>query len=1610
MNGFDGADALFGGDGNDILNGGAGNDSMTGGAGNDAYIVDSTGDTINESAAAEIDKVVSFIDYTLGSNLEDLTLIGTAVNAVGNAATNSLVGNALNNTLSGLGGNDFLSGGLGNDLLLGGDGNDYLEGQGGDDQLEGGAGDDTYVITNSADVVVEAAAQGYDRVYSSADLVLGSTAEVEFVLLTGAALAATGSNTVNQLVGNASDNTLSGLGGNDYLSGGLGNDLLLGGDGNDYLEGQGGDDQLEGGAGDDIYIVTNSADVVVEAAAQGYDRVYSSADLVLGSTSEVEFVLLTGAALAATGSNTVNQLVGNASDNTLSGLGGNDYLSGGLGNDLLLGGDGNDYLEGQGGDDQLEGGAGDDTYVITNSADVVVEAAAQGYDRVYSSADLVLGSTAEVEFVLLTGAALAATGSNTVNQLVGNASDNTLSGLGGNDFLSGGLGNDLLLGGDGNDYLEGQGGDDRLEGGAGDDILIGATGADTLLGGAGLDRFIFGALNDFGVAGGAREIIADFVSGQDRIQFIGIDANAGVAGDQAFAMINTAAFSNVAGQLRYFTEGANTVMEGDVNGDGVADFQLQLTGIHTFVAAGTDLIYTIEGINNQPTPATAIAAQTATEDAAFSFAIPASAFADVDVGDTLAYSATLADGSALPAWLSFDGITFSGTPLNSDVTSIDVRVTATNIAGAFATSDFSLSVANTNDAPTPATAIAAQTATEDAAFSFAIPASAFADVDVGDTFAYSATLADGSALPAWLSFDGITFSGTPLNSDVTSIDVRVTATDIAGAFATSDFSLSVANTNDAPTPATAIAAQTATEDAAFSFAIPDGIFADMDVGDTLTYIATLADGSALPTWLSFDGTTFSGTPLNDDVGSINLRITATDIAGASITSDFSLSVANTNDTPTGSVTISDATPDLNQTLSASNTLGDVDGLGAISYQWQSLSTTSGLWSNIVGAINANFLTTPAQVGQQLRVTASYSDGAGMLESVTSDPTAAVGAFNVINGTTASETINGTTLRDHINGNGGNDVLNGFDGADALFGGDGNDILNGGAGNDSMTGGADNDAYIVDSTGDTINEGANAGKDRVISFIDYTLGGTLEDLTLMGSAINGVGNTGTNQLIGNALNNTLSGLGGNDYLSGGLGNDLLLGGDGNDYLEGQGGDDQLEGGAGDDTYVITNSADVVIEAAAQGYDRVYSSADLVLGSTAEVEFVLLTGAALAATGSNTVNQLVGNALDNTLSGLGGNDYLSGGLGNDLLLGGDGNDYLEGQGGDDQLEGGAGDDIYIVTNSADVVVEAAAQGYDRVYSSADLVLGSTAEVEFVLLTGAALAATGSNTVNQLIGNALDNTLSGLGGNDYLSGGLGNDLLLGGDGNDYLEGQGGDDQLEGGAGDDTYVITNSADVVVEAAAQGYDRVYSSADLVLGSTAEVEFVLLTGAALAATGSNTVNQLVGNASDNTLSGLGGNDYLSGGLGNDLLLGGDGNDYLEGQGGDDRLEGGAGDDILIGATGADTLLGGAGLDRFIFGTLNDFGVAGGAREIIADFVSGQDRIQFIGIDANAGVAGDQAFAMINTAAFSNVAGQLRYFTEGANTVMEGDVNGDGVADFQLQLTGIHTFVAADLLL
>jgi hypothetical protein len=321
--------------------------------------------------------------------------------------------------------------------------------------------------------------------------------------------------------------------------------------------------------------------------------------------------------------------------------------------------------------------------------------------------------------------------------------------------------------------------------------------------------------------------------------------------------------------------------------------------------------------------------------------VPADTFTDIDAGDSLSYSATLASGAALPAWLTFDATTqsFSGTPGNADVGVISVRVTATDTSNATAFGDFTLTVANVNDAPVLAQPIANQSATQGAAFGFTLPAGTFNDIDTGDTLSFSATLASGAALPSWLSFNAATqnFSGTPGNADVGAVTVRVTASDTSSATATGDFTLTVANINDAPVLAQPIANQSATQGAAFGFTLPSGTFADIDAGDTLSYGATLASGAALPSWLAFNATTqtFSGTPGNADVGSLNVRVTATDTSNATVFGDFTLTVVNTNDAPVLAQPIADqaATQGAAFTFAVpAGTFTDVDAGDTLAYR------------------------------------------------------------------------------------------------------------------------------------------------------------------------------------------------------------------------------------------------------------------------------------------------------------------------------------------------------------------------------------------------------------------------------------------------------------------------------------------------------------------------------------------------------------------------------------------------------------------------------------------------------------------------------------------------------
>jgi predicted extracellular nuclease len=197
-----------------------------------------------------------------------------------------------------------------------------------------------------------------------------------------------------------------------------------------------------------------------------------------------------------------------------------------------------------------------------------------------------------------------------------------------------------------------------------------------------------------------------------------------------------------------------------------------------------------------------------------------------------------------------------------------------------------------------------------------------------------------------------------------------------------------------------------------------------------------------------------------------------------------------------------------------------------------------------------------------------------------------------------------------------------------------------------------------------------------------------------------------------------------------------------------------------------------------------------------------------------------------------------------------------------------------------------------------------------------------------------------------------LNGGNANDVLTGAGGADRLSGGNGNDTLYGLGGADRL-------------------------------------TGGNGADQLFGGAGNDILDGGNDNDRLDGGLGNDSLDGANGDDQLLGGAGDDTLSGGNGNDVLDGGIGNDVIFGGNGTDRFVFG-------AGSGTDAIRDFARGE-KIDLTLIDANTAAADVQTFTYVGSAAFSGQAGELRVFTQSGLGIIEGDVDGNGVADFVISV-------------
>ena len=218
-----------------------------------------------------------------------------------------------------------------------------------------------------------------------------------------------------------------------------------------------------------------------------------------------------------------------------------------------------------------------------------------------------------------------------------------------------------------------------------------------------------------------------------------------------------------------------------------------------------------------------------------------------------------------------------------------------------------------------------QTATEDIPYSYNLPADTFIDANSGDSITYTATRTDGTALPAWLSFDGVSqsFSGTPGNDDVGVSNLRVTATDLLGDSVADDFSMTVLNANDDPY-FTSTAEITAKEGDPYTYAVTTE---DIDVGDVLTLTAPI-----LPAWLSItdngDGTAeLTGIPSNSDAGLNTVRLQVSD--GTSLVDQsFDITVVLINTEPTVTVIsteINGQTGLMDQILRVENLTGtDID--------------------------------------------------------------------------------------------------------------------------------------------------------------------------------------------------------------------------------------------------------------------------------------------------------------------------------------------------------------------------------------------------------------------------------------------------------------------------------------------------------------------------------------------------------------------------------------------------------------------------------------------------------------------------------------------------------------
>ncbi|MDC9821084.1 DUF4347 domain-containing protein, partial [Pectobacterium polonicum] len=262
----------------------------------------------------------------------------------------------------------------------------------------------------------------------------------------------------------------------------------------------------------------------------------------------------------------------------------------------------------------------------------------------------------------------------------------------------------------------------------------------------------------------------------------------------------------------------------------------------------------------------------------------------VDIG---AYESQFAAGTAPQVDLngSTTGNNYSTTvPAASAATGIsvtDALATLSQTDGDSRLWTLTLNLAGTTDGSSESLSLSRQ----------ALLAAHAAGINVTGNGSQTLTLTGGATQEAFqIALRAIVYANVAATPTAGNRTVSITANDDASSSATSTLTLVAGNP---PVVATPIPAQSIAQDGSLNFTVPAGTFTDPDVGDTLTLSATLADGTALPAWLSFNPATgtFSGTPGNADVGSLTIKVTATDGSSASVSTTFGLTVTNVNDAP-----------------------------------------------------------------------------------------------------------------------------------------------------------------------------------------------------------------------------------------------------------------------------------------------------------------------------------------------------------------------------------------------------------------------------------------------------------------------------------------------------------------------------------------------------------------------------------------------------------------------------------------------------------------------------------------------------------------------------------------